>query len=152
MPSYYQSTQRRYATQSLLTTKWVTVFAWVGHLSVPCFLIPVCTTCYSGPSIYAGSLSIIEEIKLFQTKRLRINTSLKFKEVFIPTLFYPFCRQHNVQVHQRRLAFLKFILCHISLVVNVCFCYIRFSLFSTMLSDWLGRTSPKMTYFVSSGT
>jgi len=49
-------------------------------------------------------------------------------------------------------SFLKFILCHISLLANVCFCYIGFSFFSTMLSDWLGRTSPKMTYFVSSGT
>ena len=34
------------------------------------------------------------------------------------------------------------------LLVNVCFCRVRFTVFSTKTRDWLGRTSSEMTYFM----
>ena len=48
----------------------------------------------------------------------------------------------------------RWALAHISstvftLLVNVCFCCVRFSFFSTKPRGWLAKTSPKMTYFVS---
>jgi len=36
-----------------------------------------------------------------------------------------------------------FILCHSVFLMNVCFCCVTFSFFSTRPRDWLGRTLPK---------
>ena len=64
-----------------------------------------------------------------------------------------FAGRRSYEATKVALVFVLILCCSFSVFrMNVCFCCNRFSFCRTTPRDWLGRTSSKMTCFVSSGT